>query len=258
MAEITIARITDATTADDGTGIFDKLLGSVNLHINEEYEKGRITGGDYSTVYLGALQSVLAESIKFALGEQEADQRAELLREQVESENKNNEPGGVIDLTKQKIQEEVDLVIAQTANAYEDIDASRQNTQRENRLNDQNVMKTHREALLAESKTRDQNYVTDNIRPEEVDLLQSKDAEQIAHTIRTDAESAQRILLMDAQTKGFITDAKNKLLRQMADGRAAAISIAGDAGIIPNANLNTAIDNVVNDILDDLQSTVNV
>jgi hypothetical protein len=50
-----------------GTGVFDTLMAAVNKNIELQYSKGRITGNDYSTVYLGAMQAVLGQSIEFLL-----------------------------------------------------------------------------------------------------------------------------------------------------------------------------------------------
>ena len=63
-------QITDVTTgAISGTGVFDKLMASIKVQIQEEYDAGRIKGSDYATVYLGALQSVLSQSMEFVLRE---------------------------------------------------------------------------------------------------------------------------------------------------------------------------------------------
>ena len=63
-------QITDVTTgAINGTGVFDKLMSTVKAHIAEEYDKGRIKGQDYATVYLGMIQSVLQQSIEYVLRE---------------------------------------------------------------------------------------------------------------------------------------------------------------------------------------------
>jgi len=55
------------TGALDGTGVFDKLLQSTKLHLQEEYDRGRITGQEYTTVYLGSLTAVLQQSVQFLL-----------------------------------------------------------------------------------------------------------------------------------------------------------------------------------------------
>lgn len=133
MAEIDLTHLTSATVdtdANDGNGIFDVLIRVVEKHIKEQYDNNRITGGDYATVYLGAMQSVLSQSVTFLLQEQQADKQADFLSEQIKSEIKNNEDEGVIELSKRQTQEEIDLVIARTASEYERVTASQANTAR--------------------------------------------------------------------------------------------------------------------------------
>ena len=60
--------VTELTTAEiAGTGVFDVLMQSVKNHVQEEPAKSRITGKEYATVYLEALQSTMAQSIEYLL-----------------------------------------------------------------------------------------------------------------------------------------------------------------------------------------------
>ena len=295
MAKILITDLTNKTEAQPGTGVFDIMMEAAELHLKDEYGAGRITGEDYSTVYLGAMQSILQQSIQFLLTEQEADKKAELVSKQVI-----------------KAEEEIDLVIGETARAYESIKASQDKTLRDNLLNNSTVAKVN----------------------EETDLLKSKDLEQIADTARKSAELEVKLsdanmgigikaqqeytskdknggatvtytyyidgvsgatttttnlgavlgpvlgttvadgigdstvslekeilkskdLLIDAQTLGFASDTKQKLLKQMMDGYTAVLSIT-NLGAVPDANVKTAIDAVANELLDDVGSLVNI
>jgi hypothetical protein len=275
MADINLDNLTNSTDGEDGTGIFDKLMVSVEHHIKEQYDEDRITGNDYATVYLGAMQAVLQQSMSFLLEEQKADKEADLIQAKIDSEVKNSEAGGVIDLQKQKLQEEIDLVVAQTANQYQQIDASRQDTVRRNLINSKEAIKLDKEtellisqnselllngtierALKTEQTIATESGALDNTNKTnaEVAFLNARETETLASTVRNDAESTQKILLMVAQTTGFKTDAKQKLLKQMAEMRAVAVSIAGDVGIQPDSGKDVSIDAVVNDILNDLDS----
>jgi Zn finger protein HypA/HybF involved in hydrogenase expression len=69
MADIQFTEVTNSTTADNGTGHFDKIMQAMLRHIREEFDEGRIKGTDYATVYLGALQSAMQQAIQFALEE---------------------------------------------------------------------------------------------------------------------------------------------------------------------------------------------
>jgi len=76
MSQINLANMVlndinvDAITNSKGTGVFDRLMKSVNANIDIQYLDNRITGKDYATVYLGSIQAVLAQSMQFVLQEQ--------------------------------------------------------------------------------------------------------------------------------------------------------------------------------------------
>lgn len=73
---ITVNDLTDGSTVNQtwtGAGVFDVLIDAVNSNIEIQYQKGRITGSDYATVYLGAMQAVLDQSVKFMLGKTDVD-----------------------------------------------------------------------------------------------------------------------------------------------------------------------------------------
>lgn len=82
MAVITTSDLT--TKQVNGTGVFDELMNAMAIQLDTEFKKGRIKGSDYATVYLGAMTSVVQQSITFLLGKQQADKQAELLQAQVD------------------------------------------------------------------------------------------------------------------------------------------------------------------------------
>lgn len=51
----------------NGTGIFDQLMNTVNLYLNDQWENGRLKGAEYANVLLGSIQSVISQSIQFTL-----------------------------------------------------------------------------------------------------------------------------------------------------------------------------------------------
>jgi hypothetical protein len=66
---VDITTITDGTI--DGAGYFDKIMAAMNAQILTQFDAGRIQGGDFATVYLGALQTALAQAIGFTLVSQQ-------------------------------------------------------------------------------------------------------------------------------------------------------------------------------------------
>ena len=73
---------TDGKYTVTGTGVFDDLMEAVNTHLEAQFNLGRLKGTDYATVYLGAIQSSLQNSVQFVLGKQQADKQADLLEAQ--------------------------------------------------------------------------------------------------------------------------------------------------------------------------------
>ena len=277
MADIELSNLTDSTNADNGTGVFDKLIQSVEQHIESQYKAGRITGNDYSSVYLGSMQSVLSESVKFLLSEQQVEKEVDLLNEQIISEQKKNEAGGLIDLEKKKNQEQIDLIIAQTASQYEGIDASRKDTNRKNLLNSKQVIKIGKESELLTTQNSElllsgvveralkdaQRIATasggiDNTNKVNADVAytNAREVEQIAATVRMDLESAKKVLLIEAQTLGFKVDGKQKLLKQMFEGFAIETTTNGAVTApAPSLNSGASLEMVANSIFDDLAPT---
>jgi len=70
---------TSASNVVTGTGIFDDLMEAVNIHLEAQFQLGRITGADYATVYLGAMQSALQNSASFTLGKEKTNAESTLI-----------------------------------------------------------------------------------------------------------------------------------------------------------------------------------
>ena len=141
------------------------------------------------------------------------------------------------------------------------VDAQVTKIAKENTLLTSQTNKVDEEALLV---TAERNEVADNATAQrsklsaETTLLGSRNTEQIAATVRLDDESDKRVLLMQAQTTGFKTDAKQKLMRQLYEGYAVNVTTLGEVTGSPTGSTASALDAVANDILDDLGSSVNI
>ena len=79
--------VTDANgvTKWTGTGIMDKLIEVVDQNIQTQHTSGRITGPEYATVYLGSIQAVMTESMKYLLNRQAIELQAESSALDIES-----------------------------------------------------------------------------------------------------------------------------------------------------------------------------
>jgi hypothetical protein len=164
-----------APTAEDttaGTGIFDVLMSTVDAHIQKQFDENRLSGAEFAKVYTAAIQATLTQSVQYLT----AFQQSELLAAQALTEVKKSEDGGLIDLEKRKLQEEIDLVIAQTAAAYEGVKASEQDTVRRNSKNTKEVIKIDMETDLVVQETLD--FKSEITRREERFVKQQLDLDQ--------------------------------------------------------------------------------
>jgi hypothetical protein len=128
LAAPDLTRLT--TQAIAGTGVFDVLMNTVKLHLTEEYESDRITGAEYTNVYIAALDSVMKQSVQFLLNTQQEEKiQADigLIRQKTVTElaqtddtipvglgfNGDTVVEGVVSLQRDKLEQEELLVEAQ-------------------------------------------------------------------------------------------------------------------------------------------------
>lgn len=190
MTDIVISDLTEAKLA--GAGVFDVLMRATKAHLDEEFNKNRIKGTEYSTVYLGSLESVMRTALDFLMQKQKVALEAQLLELQVT----------LAGVEVEKAHAQRDLLVQQALNAVE-----------EGKVLAQQVCKLKAEYdVLLLQKDR-QNA--------ETALLTQKLATEKAQTtgIGVDADSIlgrQKALYL-AQTNGFTRDAEQKVAKLMAD-----------------------------------------
>ena len=63
-----------------GTGVFDRMMQAVELHIQDEYNKGRITGTAYGTLYTQVIAQVLQSAVAYIGQKAQIDQINALIR----------------------------------------------------------------------------------------------------------------------------------------------------------------------------------
>lgn len=78
---ISITALTGGETA--GGGMFDELMRTNKSHLEAEFESGRITGEEYSKLYLAALTAALSTAAQFILSYELTNQQILLAQEQV-------------------------------------------------------------------------------------------------------------------------------------------------------------------------------
>lgn len=81
MTTIAVTDLTQSTL--EGTGVFDVLMRANKAHLEAEFNKNRIKGAEYATVYLGSLTQVMQTALQFLLTKEKTDLEAQLLAKQI-------------------------------------------------------------------------------------------------------------------------------------------------------------------------------
>jgi len=200
MTSVTLDQLTESKI--EGTGVFDKLMQAVEAHIHQEFGKNRIKGPEYSTVYLGALQSTLDQSIRFLLDKDDAllkAKQAELIDKQIE------------ELTAR-----IALIQQQTANALTEnatmlkqqdkLDAEVALIGAQKLKTDEEILSLQEGQLktAAETALLDQKKVTE-------------EAQISGEGVDADSVIGKQKALYQAQSDGYEKDAQQKAVKQMLD-----------------------------------------
>lgn len=86
---VSVRDFTGGETA--GSGLFDELMRTVNSHLRNEYDRGRIAGNDYGQVYLGSLNGAMQTASQFTLALEQTNKENELLTQQIAQIKTQNE-----------------------------------------------------------------------------------------------------------------------------------------------------------------------
>lgn len=70
VPKLTNADLTSTTI--DGSGVFDVLMRGYKVHLKEEFEKGRITGADYTKAYIELTAAAMQGGIQYLLARDQA------------------------------------------------------------------------------------------------------------------------------------------------------------------------------------------
>ncbi len=81
IANLTTNVATDSSYVVTGDGVLDDIMETVNAHLDAQFKLGRITGTDYATVYLGAMQAAVAQAVQYAMGQEKTNAEVSLLNQ---------------------------------------------------------------------------------------------------------------------------------------------------------------------------------
>lgn len=114
---IPISTLTEATL--DGDGAFDVLMQATKAHLEQEFNKNRIKGSEYATVYLGSLESTMRTALEFTVQGRKIELEAQLLEQKILLTQAEIQKAlaelAIIQATVLKVPAEIALLEAQTA-----------------------------------------------------------------------------------------------------------------------------------------------
>ena len=226
-----ITKLTECTL--EGSGVLDKLLHTARVHLQDEFQQGRITGKEYSNAYIAIYDRMVQSAIAYTLAAEKAPYEIAQLeaqtalteeqRKQVEEETRYRLPAEI-----QQIQAQTALTTQQKVN----LTAEALNIPKQGELIDAQVIATLREGdlkekqiLLAEKELllRDKEL---SIKEQQL-LIAAKElllkAEEIEVAKSQSALYAQKVITEKAQVDssvvgaGSVIDTNNKLLNAQAD-----------------------------------------
>ena len=224
MASVKLADLTnEIVTPTEGDGILDILLEKMEARLQEQFDAGRITGSDFATVYSQSFAQVLQNSINFLLNKDKAAMDAAIAEATVEKQWGYDVTTDVDGDLVLGVSTGTGLIDYQVTDAQNKID-----------LTVGQVAKIYADVALVGQQ-------------QESELAQTSDP--------TGGLLKNKFDLIAAQTLGFASDTKQKVLKQMLEGYAVTLSIAGIA-TAPDATKEPSIDALTGEILADVGSAV--
>lgn len=242
LTELTTGLIT-------GNGVFDKLMAAMKAHLEAEYAKGRIKGPEYATVYLGALDQVLANSLSFVIQKRNIALQGDLLAQQILLAQVEVTKAGIalelMELEKQKAVVQIAQLEAQTNL----VEAQVINEEKQGRVLEAQICKLQAEYDL----TVNTNTKTTG----EIALLAQKTASEKAQTmaigVDDDSVIGKQKKLYQAQTDGFQRDAEQKAAKLLVDTWSARRmsdegTVADGINMLNDATVGRAVQKVLSGI----------
>ena len=241
----------------EGTGTFDLLISTMNAHLAAQFNKGHLTGPQYSEVYLGGMSTAMSQAIEFLLRRETTNKQNELLDEQiaqikVQTDQLELQNLQIEEQTKQlvkqsqqidaqtslieKQEEQVVLQNEQFALQNQQLAANTEQTEAQTRLIEKQIEVAAKEQIQLEKnieRTEEEirlleqqhliNEKTIEKASSEILLLQQKLITEQAQTqdevgaLKITGIIGKQASLYQAQTKGFEHDNKQKVAKIYSD-----------------------------------------
>jgi hypothetical protein len=248
--------ITDLTTGSvDGSGVFDKIMASVSAHLSKEFEKGRISGAEYTKAYVELTQAALATASQYTLAKETAfwqAQNAQIAaitgRVGLESEKAKN---AIVRVQAEGAKAEYALTKMKLATESAQYGIANFNLNQ--MLPSQKTM-VEAQAAGAVVDTAVKTYTKDNILPAQRTLLIEQANVQLAQTFNTRSDGAlvsgvmgEQRLLYGSQRDAYKKDGDIKVAKLLGDQWSVQKTV-DDALAAPTNFQNAMIDVVLDKV----------
>lgn len=211
ITTIPLSEFTEAKIS--GEGAFDVLMRANKAHLAQEYDKNRIKGAEYATVYLGSLESTMRAALDFLIQGKKTALEALLLEQQIILAKVGVEKAlaelEIAKLMVLKVPAEIALLEAQTEMV---------NRQADNELIQGTVLQATKCKLDAEFDVLLMQKLKVAAESELLgQKVQTEKAQVMTMGVDSDSVIGRQKLLYQAQTEGFQRDAEQKASKIMVD-----------------------------------------
>ena len=184
---VTLIELTECSL--DGAGVFDKLMASVDLHIQREFKGNRITGDQYAQVYTEVMGGVLNQASAFVLQKDQAKWAALAAQYQARA--------AAIGETTALVQ--LEMVKAETQKMIFDM----QNSAAEYALTKMKIANADAEYCLTQSQTAKENFSVSHLMPADLAISQYQRMQVLPSQVAVTKVQSDRLLPAEAAIKEF-------------------------------------------------------
>lgn len=235
------------TIAIDGTGVFDVLMRANKLHLQAEFEKGRITGDQYSKVYIQMMNGAMSTGVQFLLGRDQAYWNALLVQAQARSAEAEAVSAAVaIETAKNQLA----LINQQAEGAQAAVALTKM------QLANEDV-----KYCIAEEQRKQAEFTTTTLQPIQENLLQEQVEAKRAETLDTRSDDVTPVTgtvgkqkeLYSQQIDSYQKDSAYKVGKLFSDAWTVQKTI--DEGVLAPTNYTNA---EIDEVLSALRTGVNL
>ena len=174
----------------EGSGVFDKLMAAMDLHIQREFKGNRITGDQYARVYTEVMSGVLGSSVQFLLAKDQAHWAAITAQMQARIAE--------IQATKALIELEEAKILTQRAIF------DMKNSGAQYSLTKMQLATENQKHFLLQAQTDGEVYRVRYLMPAELAIQQYQRMQVLPSTVAINQVQADRVLPAEAAIKEYI------------------------------------------------------